>query len=73
MHSGEKWKTRRRIVTSAFHFKILNTFMDVFNKQSLIHATKLEQEIVTQQGRELNILPLITQCALDIICSKSIH
>ncbi len=46
--------------------------MDVFNKQSLICASNLEREIDTHD-RELNIFPLITKSALDIICSKLMY
>lgn len=32
--NGEKWKSRRRLITPTFHFKILDEFIQVFEKQS---------------------------------------
>ena len=39
---GSKWKTRRRLITPTFHFKILNTFIQVFEEQAAILVTHLE-------------------------------
>ncbi|XP_055382123.1 cytochrome P450 4c3 [Condylostylus longicornis] len=71
---GKKWHTRRKILTPAFHFKILDDFIDVFNEQSVILANKLDKEL---NSNSFNIFPYVTLCTLDIICEtamgRSIH
>ena len=68
--SGARWKNRRRLLTPAFHFQILNSFVDVFNEKSLECAKELERIIDSQNGSEFDIFPIITECALDIICGN---
>lgn len=65
---GSKWKRRRRLITPTFHFKILNTFIQVFEEQAAILVTHLERYV--KKGA-FNIMPYIAHCALDIICITS--
>ena len=65
--TGEKWQTRRKLITPSFHFKILSDFLTVFNEQSQIMVAKLEQKA---GNGEFNIFQDITLCALDIICGE---
>ena len=68
--TGSKWHTRRKMLTPAFHFKILEDFLDVMNK----HCVKLCDDILeplSRKAEEFDIFPLVTHCALDIICETA--
>lgn len=66
--TGLKWQKRRKMLTPAFHFSILQKFTEVIieNSQSLVRELQLEclQE-------KTNIVPLIQQSALNVICGKA--
>ncbi|XP_071538554.1 cytochrome P450 4C1-like [Panulirus ornatus] len=66
--SGSTWHSRRKLLTPAFHFKILEEFMDVFNTQSSKLVKKLQRKA---DGKLFNIFPDITNCTLDIICESA--
>lgn len=67
--TGQKWFTRRKVITPAFHFKILEQFVDVFDKHSAI----LVKNFAKFKGQECDVFPLVTLCALDVICGKEIE
>ncbi|KAG8234871.1 hypothetical protein J437_LFUL014563 [Ladona fulva] len=67
--AGQKWHSRRKILTPAFHFRILDDFLDVFREQSQVLVEKLEKEAV--KGEPFNLFPYITLCTLDIICETA--
>nr|XP_045615158.1 cytochrome P450 4C1-like [Procambarus clarkii] len=62
------WHTRRKLLTPAFHFKILENHLEVFNSQSNKLINKLQKEA---NGEEFDIFPYITNCTLDIICEAA--
>ncbi|XP_028417566.1 cytochrome P450 4V2-like [Dendronephthya gigantea] len=66
--TGNKWKSRRRLLTPTFHFKILNDFVSIHQKQSAILVELLQAK--ADKG-EFDIAPYITLCVLDIICETS--
>lgn len=66
--TGNKWRSRRKMLTPTFHFTILEDFLDVMNEQANILVHKLEKHV--NQGA-FNCFFYITLCALDIICGKS--
>jgi cytochrome P450 len=66
--SGAKWHKRRKMLTPAFHFKILEEFVPVFNDNIQIFISKLRGLVNKKDG--VDIVPLVTYCALDIICGK---
>ncbi|XP_058823814.1 cytochrome P450 4C1-like [Topomyia yanbarensis] len=68
LSSGEKWFQRRRIITPAFHFKILEQFVAVFNKEADVMVTNLRKHV---GGKEFDIYSYVTLMALDSICETS--
>lgn len=65
---GEAWFKMRKILTPAFHFKILENFIDVFNRHNKILVKVLRTEMNSREP--INIYKYITQCALDNVCGK---
>ncbi|XP_035900604.1 cytochrome P450 4d2-like isoform X1 [Anopheles stephensi] len=68
LSTGQKWFNKRKILTPAFHFKILDQFIEVFHKQSNIMAVRLRP---AANGSLVNIYPYVTLAALDIICETA--
>lgn len=67
---GSKWKTRRKMITPTFHFKILDQFLEVFNASGDILVDKLSQEV----GKpSTDLYPYINLFSLDVICGKFKH
>ncbi|KAK3923271.1 Cytochrome P450 4C1 [Frankliniella fusca] len=64
--TGQKWHTRRKLITPTFHFRILDQFIEVFNRNSDI----LVQKLLTQTDT-VNVHALVTLCTLDIICETA--
>ncbi|XP_039437021.1 probable cytochrome P450 4d14 [Culex pipiens pallens] len=60
---GNKWFTHRKALTSAFHFKILENFAQVFDAKSTILARKF----LSAEGKSVKIFPLVKLCTLDVI------
>ena len=62
---GEKWRRHRKIVSSALHVNILETFVEVFAKNSDILANKLK--VLADGITAHDISPYLIRCTLDII------
>uniref|UniRef100_A0A1B6K271 Cytochrome P450 n=1 Tax=Homalodisca liturata TaxID=320908 RepID=A0A1B6K271_9HEMI len=60
---GSKWRKHRKILTPAFHFRVLDKFVPVFEKNARILVEKLGGMV----GKEFDIMPTIALCSLDII------
>jgi len=67
--TGAKWHTRRKMLTPAFHFKILESFLDVMNAQCAILCDEVLAPLAN--AGEFDIFPIVTHCALDIICETA--
>ncbi|KAI4465949.1 cytochrome p450 family 4 [Holotrichia oblita] len=65
---GNKWRKHRKIITPAFHFQILEEFIDVFNSASDVLVEKLN---AAPNKASIDIYPFIARCTLDIICETA--
>ncbi|XP_058449566.1 probable cytochrome P450 4d14 [Malaya genurostris] len=66
--SGEKWFHRRKIITPTFHFKILEGFAEIFNKEADLLMQKLKRHDGAEQ---FDIYDYVSLYALDSICETS--
>ncbi|XP_044311371.1 cytochrome P450 4V2 isoform X2 [Varanus komodoensis] len=66
--TGNKWRSRRKILTPTFHFTILADFLEVMNKQANILVQKLDEHV---DKEPFDCFPYIALCALDIICETA--
>lgn len=62
--TGQKWFTRRKVITPAFHFSILQSFVEIFDRNADVLVNKMSQ------FDRLDIFPLTLLCALDNICGE---
>ncbi|KAK7579877.1 hypothetical protein V9T40_000506 [Parthenolecanium corni] len=65
---GDKWVDRRKQLTPAFHFSILNNMTDTISRNSEILIEKLASEVDSDQ---FDIMPYLSSCTLDIICETA--
>lgn len=70
--TGDKWRVHRKMLTPAFHFRILESFVPIIGKQQKIMMELIESKMDSNQVID-DIRPIITNCALDIICGKELY
>lgn len=68
--TNQKWHQRRKIITPTFHFKILEQFFDVFQKQNLSLVKDIEKKIGDDA---FDIFPLVSSSVLKSLCGKIIQ
>lgn len=68
LSDGKKWFARRKVITPTFHFKILDQFVEVFDKNSTILAKNLEKR--ADGKTSFNVMPDLCLAALDIIVGR---
>lgn len=65
--TGKKWHQRRKILTPAFHFQILEKFVEIMDEQGKVLIGILEK----YEGKKVDVFPLVNLYALDVICGMS--
>jgi cytochrome P450 len=67
-NTGDNWRSRRKLLTPAFHFKIIDEFIPIINRHSFTFVDRLKQTV----GSTIDdICPYVTTCTLDIICETA--
>ncbi|KAH7985171.1 hypothetical protein HPB49_026570 [Dermacentor silvarum] len=66
-----KWRARRKLLTPAFHFKLLDDFVPVMVEHSRAFSKRLRA--LSQQHRQapIDVVPLVSCCTLDVICETA--
>lgn len=67
--AGARWHRSRRLLTPAFHFRILDEYFAGLNKNAGLLCAKMG-ELVAGGPTEIDVLPLIRRCTLDMICGN---
>lgn len=62
--SGPKWKRHRKIITPSFHFKVLDTYSEVFAAKAEGFTKYLER---FEGAGFFDVTGYVTKLALDII------
>lgn len=70
--TGDKWRIHRKMLTPAFHFRILESFVPIIQKQQKIMLNLIKKQMDANNVID-DIRPLVTNCAMDIICGKAME
>lgn len=68
LSNGSKWNSRRKILTPAFHFNILEQFCEIFDKEASILVSKLR---ACGNPKSVKIDNFVSLMALDIVCETA--
>ncbi|KAM7353954.1 putative cytochrome P450 4ac1 isoform 2-T2 [Cochliomyia hominivorax] len=64
---NEKWHLRRKMLTPAFHFNVLQNFLEIFKEESL----KLLEKLQKLENNIINVNEIITEFTLNNICETA--
>jgi len=64
--TGSKWHKHRKLLTPAFHFRILEDFLLTMNSHTKTLVEKISDTVGT-----VDVYNMMTHCALDIICETA--
>ena len=65
--TGEKWHRRRKLITPAFHFAILDSFLETMTE----NAAALAERLAAGGERLQDVWPLVSDAALDTIAQTA--
>lgn len=67
-NTGKDWHVRRKLLTPAFHFRILEDFYHIINS----HASNLIDKLATEVGKDsFPLFPHMSHTTLEVICESA--
>lgn len=66
---GAKWFAQRKLLTSAFHFKILERFIEIFGNSTKQLLDELQEKANAE--KPFNVGPIVGCATLDILLQTS--
>ncbi|KAI1305949.1 Cytochrome P450 4V2 [Halotydeus destructor] len=70
--TGDKWKSRRKMLTTSFHFRILDDFLPIMTRNISIFTALLQEKALANPDHVIaDVSEPILLCALDSICAQS--
>lgn len=67
--AGKKWHQRRKMLTPAFHFKVLEKFQQIFDEKAKTLVSVINEKLMEGQD-VLEMHSFFGKTALDIICGS---
>lgn len=64
---GEPWRNRRKAITPAFHFRILDDYIPIMNKR----GERLMKKVASMNGEFFNVLPISRAATLGVLFETS--
>lgn len=70
--SGDKWINHRKILTPAFHFKILESVMSIIIPEAEKLVQRLEKEASSSDDRSIkDVIPHVLDNTMNVLCQSS--
>lgn len=64
---GSTWHGRRKLIQPTFHHKILHSFIETFQNQSIVLTNEIASNI---DGKEFDVSEIVAFRTLNFICGK---
>ena len=71
--TGDHWKRNRKMLTPAFHFKVLESFVPVMNENVKIMLNKIDASVGSAEMNQngIDVRWLLTDCTMGTICETA--
>lgn len=68
--SGKQWFRDRKLLSPSLHFNAIEKFSIIMSEKMENMIENLEKEVAKNSGKPINIVSIMYNIALDIVCGK---